>query len=150
MSKTIQEASESTLKLASLFSSADPGREFSYKQIEELTGIKMDNAGKSYMRSAFRKLKLPYEIMRGQGIKILSPENASRIVVDKVIKVDNAIKRASKTTKQVSDRVYDQLSEPEKKNINFLGALFGTIRAYSQNAKKIFNKPQLKAGDEVS
>lgn len=149
MSKTIQAVSEATLKLGGLFNSVEPGREFSYKQIQELTGVTMDNAGKSYMRSALKRLKLPYEIIRGEGIKILSVDNASRIVVDKVIKVDNAIKRAAKTTKQVSDRMYDQLPEAEKKNINFLGALFGTIRAYSINAKRIFSKPQLKAGEEI-
>ena len=92
---------------------------------------------------------MPYETISGTGIKLLSAENASKIVVDKVIKVDNAIKRATKTTKQVTDRVYDELPEPEKKNINFLGALFGTIKAYSTSAKKIFNKPQLKIGEEV-
>lgn len=148
MKNTIQVVSENTLKLQGIFASGD-GRLFTYKEIENLTGVKMDLAGKSYMRSALKRLKMPYEIIRGEGIRLLSPENASRIVVDKVIKVDNAIKRASKTTKQVSDKVYDRLSELEQKNINFLGALFGTIRAYSSNAKKIFNKPQLKAGDEI-
>lgn len=149
MNNTIQQVSEDTLKLVGLFSSAEVGREFTFKNIEDLTGIKMDERGKGFMRSALKKLKMPYENIRGHGICLLSPENASRIVVSKVVKVDNSIKRAAKTTKQVSDRVYDKLSEEEKKNINFLGALFGTIRAYSTSAKRIFSKPQLKVGEEV-
>ena len=55
MNKTIQSASEETLKLYNLFASAESGREFSYKDLQDLTGIKMDDAGKSHMRSALRK-----------------------------------------------------------------------------------------------
>lgn len=150
MNKTIQKVSEETLKIYNLLSSSEPGKEFSYKEIEDSTGVKMNNDGKSKMRSALRKLKMPNETIKGKGIKLLSKENAGSIVAHKVIKVDNAIKKAAKTTKQVSDRVYEQLSEPEKKHLNFVGALFGTIRAYSNSAKKIFQKPQIKQGQEIN
>lgn len=149
MNKTIQEVSNETLKLEEIFSSATPGEFFSYQSLQQLSNVRMDERGKCYMRSALKRLKLPYEVVIGSGIKILSVENASRIVINKVVKIDNSIKRAEKTTKNVRAKVYDQLPEPEKKNIDFLGALFGTIRSYSTSAKRIFSRQQLKAGEII-
>lgn len=149
MNKTIQEVSKETLKLEGIFSTATPGEFFSYEMLQKLSNVKMDERGKSYMRSALKRLKLPYEVIIGNGIKILSAKNASQIVINKVVKIDNSIKRAEKTTKQVRARVYNQLTEPEQKNINFLGALFGTIRSYSASAKRIFSKEPLKIGERV-
>lgn len=144
---SIQEVSKETLQLENVFRSANPGEFFLYSELQKLTGVKMDETGKTYMRSALKRLKLPYEVIRGKGVAVLSPKNATNIVVHKVVKVDTAIKRAEKTTKQVRERVYNELTEPEQKNINFLGALFGTIRSYSQSAKKIFGKKPVMIGE---
>ncbi len=147
---TLQDVSANTLKLENIFSSAIEGQYFSYKELQQLTNVVMDNKGKTYIYSALRRLKLPYETVRGEGIKLLSKDNATRIVIGKIIKTDNSIKRAEKTTKQVKDRVYEQLTEPEKKNIIFLGTLFGTIRSYSQSAKRIFNNKPLLIGEKIN
>lgn len=144
---SIQEVSKETLQLENVFRSANPGEFFLYSELQKLTGVKMDETGKTYMRSALKRLKLPYEVIRGKGVAVLSPKNATNIVIHKVVKVDTAIKRAEKTTKQVRERVYNELTEPEQKNINFLGALFGTIRSYSQSAKKIFGKKPVMIGE---
>lgn len=146
---TIQEVSKHTLKIENVLSSATPGEFLSYKQIQELSGVQMDNKGKGYMRSALKRLKLPVETISGKGIKIISKDNATSIVVSKVQRIDSSIRKAEKTTKQVRDRVYNELPEVEQKNINFLSALFGTIRSYSQSAKKIFNKPVLTIGEKI-
>lgn len=146
---SIQQTSAETLKLETLLSNASKGNYFSYKDLQKLTGVLMDNRGKTFMRSALRRLKMPYEVVKGEGIKLLCSDNASRIVVTKVIKIDNSVKRADKTTKQVRDKVYNELTETEQKNINFLSALFGTIRSYSQSAKKIFYSEPLKIGTHV-
>lgn len=145
--KSIQQVSEETLKIENIFRSATPGQFFSYEELGRLAELKMDNKGKQFMRSALRRLKMPYEVISGMGIKTLSAQNGTKIIVNSVVKVDNSIKKAEKTTKQVRARVYDELTEPEQKNINFLSALFGTIRSYSTNAKKIFHKEQIKIGE---
>lgn len=147
MSKSIQEVSKETLKLENVFSSATPGELFTYSKLQELTGVRMDNNGKGYMRTALKRLKLPYKVYSGKGVEILSAKNATEIIVHRVSKIDNSIKKADKVTRQVSAKVYNELTEPEQKNINFLGALFGTIRAYSISAKRIFAKPSLKIGE---
>lgn len=147
--QTIQKVSEETLKIENIISSSAPGQILSYKELQIQSGVTMDTKGKTYMRTALKRLKMPYETISGSGIRLLSPQNASKIVIHKVIKVDNSIKRAAKTTKQVSERVYNDLTEPEKKNLNFLGALFGTIRGYSTTAKRIFGKQLVRIGDTV-
>lgn len=147
---TIQDVSVNTLKLEGIFSSATAGEYFSYQNLQQLSGVRMDNRGKQYIKSALRRLKLPYETVRGQGIRLLSKDNATKIVVRDVIRIDNSIKKAEKTTRQVKDRVYEQLTEGERKNINFLGALFGSIRSYSQSAKRIFKNDPLKIGEKVN
>lgn len=149
MKQTIQSISEETLRLENLFASAQSGEFFTYQKMEELASVKMDLRGKAFMRTALKRLKLPFETISGEGIKLLSKDNASKIVVHKVLKVDNSIKRAAKTTKQVTARVYDDLTEPEQKNLNFLSALFGTIRAYSTDAKRIFQTKRLLAGEKI-
>lgn len=102
--KTIQEVSEQTLKIENILASGSPGEEFTYQQLQNLTGVKMDNIGKSYMRSALRRLRMPYEVTHGVGIRLLSPDNAMRIVTTKVVKIDNTVKRAEKTVKQVREK----------------------------------------------
>lgn len=146
---TIQDVSANTLKLEGIFVSAKSGEYFSYQQLQELSGVRMDNRGKGYIKSALRRMKMPYETVRGQGIKLLSKDNATKIVVRDVIRIDNSIKKAEKTTNQVRQKVYDQLTEAERKNINFLGALFGSIRSYSQSAKRIFRNDTPKIGDKI-
>ena len=146
---TIQDVSTNTLKIEALISASPSGKYFSYSDLQKTTGIQMDENGKSHLRSALRRLKMPYETIQGEGIRLLSPENASKIVVRSVVRIDNSIKKAEKTTKHVRNKVFNELTEDEKKNINFLSALFGTIRSYSTSAKRIFDTQNLKVGDKI-
>lgn len=133
----LQEVSEQTLKLEKVLSTATPGEYFTYKQLQELSGVTMNEKGKQYMRSAFSRLKLDYEVRPGEGVTVLSPDNAMRIIAHRVIKIDNSVKKAEKVTKQVQKRVYNELSDVDKKQINVLAGFFGTIRTWSNSAKKL-------------
>ncbi len=145
----IQEVSNDTLKLQSLFASAAEGENYTYKEIEDITGVTMNNAGKGYMRTALSRLKLPYETTKGIGITLLAKDNALRIVVHKVVKVDRSIRKAEKTNKQVTKRMYDQLSEIEQKHINFIGASLGTVLAVASKVKSIFSKENLRVSNNL-
>lgn len=150
MQNTIQEVSKETLLLENIFSSATPGEFFSYSQLQQLTGVKMDNRGKSFMRSALNRQKMEYETVMGKGIKVLSAQNAMNIVGHRVIKIDKATKRAYKTTKRVTAKVFDELPEHEQKKLTFTGAALGTILSFAASAKRIFSKEVLKIGNKVS
>jgi hypothetical protein len=147
--QTIQQVSQKTLKFESIFTDAPLNQYFSYKELQERTGFEMSDRNKTYMRSALRRLKLPYEVRRGDGIVLVGEKNAIRIAAYKVIRIDNAVRSGEKTTKQISIKTYHLLTEPERKNINFLSALFGSIRSYSNNAKKIFNHQPLIIGERI-
>jgi len=56
--KEIDEISKESLILKEYFAKFEPGEELSYLQIENESGVKMDNKGKGYMRTALKNLKL--------------------------------------------------------------------------------------------
>ena len=141
---TIAEVSKQTLQIENVLEKAKAGDFITYKNLEILSGVKMNNRGKGYMRTALNRLKIEYTPIRGEGIELASPENSISIVSRRVIKIDNSVKRAEETTKRVTEQFYDQLSENEQKNVNYLSAVFASLRAYSTSAKIFFKKTQEK------
>lgn len=141
---TIAQASSQTLRIENVLKSSRPGDFITYKNIEALSGVKMDNKGKGYLRTALNRLKLEYSPVAGQGIELASAQNAIVIVSKRVVKIDNSVKKAEKTTKRITNQFYDKLSESEQKNVNYLSAVFGSLRAYSQSAKMFFKKTEHK------
>jgi hypothetical protein len=142
---TIAEVSKQTLQIERVLKQAKPGDFITYKNLEVLSGVKMDNKGKSYMRTALNRLKLEYSPRPGEGIVLASPENSISIVSKRVIKIDSSVKRAEKTTKRITNQFYDKLTEHEQRNVNYLSAVFASLRAYSQSAKMFFKKTEYKA-----
>jgi hypothetical protein len=141
---TIAEVSKQSLKLENILRSSRPGEFISYKNLESLSGVRMDNKGKGYLRTALNRLKLEYSPVIGQGIQLADAGNAIAIVSKRVIKIDNSVKRAEKTTKRITNQFYDKLNEHEQKNVNYLSAVFASLRAYSQTAKQFFKKTEHK------
>lgn len=141
---TIAQASNQTLKIENILKSCKPGEFVTYKSLEGLTGVRMDNKGKGYLRTALNRLKLEYSPVSGQGIELASPSTAIQIVSKRVIRIDNTVKKAEKTTKRITNQFYDKLSEPEQKNVNYLSAVFASLRAYSQSAKTFFKRTEHK------
>ena len=143
--KSIQKVSENTLKIENYLSGKNLGDSISYRELELKTGVKMNTYGKSYLRTAIKRLNLDYECIQNEGIVLISDKNAGRIIVHKLVKIDNAVKRGKRSLNVIYDRVYESLSEPEKKHINFIGAAFGAIQLAAENGKrmiKIQNKAQ--------
>lgn len=142
---TIAEVSKQTLQIESVLKQAKPGDFITYRNLEVLSGVKMDNRGKAYMRTALNRLKLEYSPRPGEGIVLASPENSISIVSKRVIKIDSSVKRAEKTTKRITNQFYDKLTENEQRNVNYLSAVFASLRAYSQSARMFFKKTEHKA-----
>lgn len=141
---TIAELSKQSIHIENTLKDRKPGDFITYGEIESTTGVKMDNKGKSYLRTALNRLKMEYAVVRGQGIELAGTSNAIAIVSKRVIKIDNSVKRAEKTTKRISDQFYEKLEDHEQKNINYLSAVFGSLRAYSKSAKAFFKRPDQK------
>lgn len=146
MKKTLPEVSKETLILENFLKEALSGETIKYETLEKVSGVTMDTKGKSYLRSALKKLKMPYESIPGIGMKLCCVDNAMNIVSHGIIKIDNSVKKAEKTTKQVRDISFDNLSKEEQERITFLTAWFGSVRAFSNSAKTLFGKEQIKIG----
>lgn len=134
--KTLAKISEDTLTLIRYLEGVEHGQMLSYQKIEQDTGVKMDTpAGKSYLRTACKKLHREYSCLRGVGIELASPKSATTLVVGRLVKIDNAVKRGERTYNNVSIAFYNELPPAEQKQINFIGAAFGAIRVAAENGK---------------
>jgi len=136
--KTIQTISVNTISIIEYLKDKKPGEKITYKMITTATGVNMNVAGKSYLRTALHKLKLEYECIMNMGIILASEKNTTRILVHKLVKIDNAVKRGEKSYKNLNLSFYDKLSDQERKQINFIGAAFGAIRLAAENGRQIF------------
>lgn len=149
--QTLAKISEESLTLVNYLKDVEHGQILSYQQIEKDTGVKMDNpAGRGYLRTACKKLKREYSCIRGVGIQLASAETANTLVIGRLVKIDNAVKRGERTYNNVSLAFYNELSPLEQRQINFVGAAFGAIRVaaengkyYLKNAQKVTSSPVL-------
>ena len=134
--QTLAKISEESLTLINYLKEVEHGQILSYQQIEQDTGVKMDKpAGRSYLRTACKKLKREYSCIRGVGIKLAIAESASTLIIGRLVKIDNAVKRGERTYNNVSVAFYDELPPAEQRQINFVGAAFGAIRVAAENGK---------------
>lgn len=144
MNKTIAEISKEALQIEQYLKGCNAGEFVAYKEIEAKTGVTMDGHGKGYLRTALNRLKMEYTCVRGSGIELASPDNSMEIISQKVVKIDNSVKRAEKTYKNITHSFYDKLSNEDKKQVHFVGSVFGAIRLAANNAKSFFKKENPK------
>lgn len=134
--KTLAKISEESLTLIKYLEGVEHGQILSYQKIEQDTGVNMSTpAGKSYLRTACKKLRREYSCLRGVGIELASPKTATTLIVGRLVKIDNAVKRGERTYHNVSVAFYNELPPQEQKQINFIGAAFGAIRVAAENGK---------------
>ena len=144
--QTLAKISEESLTLMNYLKDVEHGQILSYQQIEQDTGVKMSNpAGRSYLRTACKKLKREYSCIRGIGIKLASADTATTLVIGRLVKIDNAVKRGERTYNNVSIAFYNELTPNEQKQINFVGAAFGAIRVAAENGKYYLKNIQKNA-----
>ena len=123
--------------IESFFSTAPHGAFISYADIESATSVTMDNAGKSALRQALNRLKLPYDVRRGEGVELCGKDNAERIIAGKIRRIDTSVKNADKTQKQVCSLHLPDMDEDTKKRILLVGSALGAIIAASRQYKEI-------------
>ena len=142
--KTIPEICEETKSLKDYFELKRDGDVIAFDAIEADLNIKMDYTGKQHMRSALRSLQREYAAIRGYGIELSSPANATSLVSHRLIKIDNAVKRGERAAKRCMHFIDDMTAE-DSKNMLFVTSAFGAIRAsanlyrkqYRQNKERI-------------
>lgn len=142
---TINEVSQDTIKLEAYLEEKKPGDVLYFSEVENETGVKMTATGKGYLRTAIKRAGHLYIPVRGVGVELVSEKTATTVISHRVIRIDNSVKKAEKTTKKVADKFYEKLNNEQKNHVNFIGSVFAAIRAYSVNAKKILaNRPPVQ------
>jgi len=147
--KTIAKISEDTIKLISYIESLSDGQFLKYSQIQGESGVNMDTAGKSYLRTACKRLKREYSCIKGIGIELASEKTANNIIVHSLVKIDRTVRRAEKKYNNLTVSFYEKLSPQEQKQINFIGAAFGAIRVAAENGKHYIKRCEMQNNGNI-
>jgi len=114
-----------------------PDTKISYLEIEDATGVPMDNKGRGYLRNAARYCGVEYSAVPKYGIEIAGPNNGTEIIGGRLARIDAATRRAEIATKNISKRHLAAMSNEDQKAIVFLGSVFGAIRANAEGYKRL-------------
>jgi hypothetical protein len=149
MRKTIPQVSKETLLLQTYLERHKPGDEISFTSIEANTGVEMNYKGRGYLRTAIKRAKLEYSAIRGYGIKLADPGTTMPIMINKLDKIDRAVKRADKSHKNLQVQFFEKLSKEEQKQLLFIGAAFGAIRVAAENGKLLYQSKKSVSNAET-
>lgn len=133
--QTFAQISEQSITLSDYLLLQPKGALLSYTQIESDTGVKMDDQGKSYLRTALKRSKIEYTPIKGHGIELACVDNAMGIVGQKLNRVSSSIKRAEKTHLNIKSQFYNELSDEDKQNSMMIGIAFATMNHLAKESK---------------
>lgn len=133
--------SEEMLALRKVLSEAPMGAYIPFKQLAEVSGVKMDGRGKALMRSALRGLKRYYRSDHGKGIELACPGNTMPIVSCKAGRVSSAIKTARKVSTSLYESYVSKLDPKDRERlglyVSVLAAVEATSKAFSGLGRKM-------------
>lgn len=129
-----QEKQAKVAKLAAFFGTFQDGEELSWMRIESDTGIRMrpSDVGRACVRLALRRLKRPYETLRGQGVRLSAPGSAITIVRGRFCRIDGAVRAADRTQRELSKRHLEQMTSADQQRMIVSAGFFGAIRTIAK------------------
>lgn len=141
-----QERVDQMQRLVQYLNEQPDGQQLKWTQIASETGIQMGQCGRNMVRRALSKIKRPYVALVSIGVKLSDAETALPIVATKFVRIDNAVKRADRTQREVSARHLTQLDSDKQKRMLLLASFFGAVRAAATSYKdQYYKKPSKKA-----
>jgi hypothetical protein len=136
LTTTIADVSEDTLAIESYLRSLKPGDTTTYAEIHKATRVRMDSAGKAKIRSAAKRANIIYTTIRGVGIQLADEVNGVPILADRLVRVDNATKRAEKIAATIYEQHGAKMTEENKATTIGVIAIFGTIRVLADQRRR--------------
>jgi hypothetical protein len=140
MTQAICEREADIARLKDYFAGMPDGEYVAWLRIEAETGVSMafPGNGRNDARRALRRLKRPYEAIRGDGVKLSAPDNAISIVRGRFVRIDGDVRIADKTQQQLRARHLDQMSADDQRTMIITAGFFGAIRTLvKENSTKI-------------
>jgi len=146
MIRSIPETTQSIQSIAEVLADRPDGSTVSWLEIEKATGISMRTGGpgREWTRRALRKIRRPYEAVRGNGVRLSAPTTALTISGHKFVRIDGAVRIAERVNRQLSERHLDKMTGEEQRTLIAYGALFGTIRAVAKQNKPLIARREIK------
>jgi len=146
----IAEISKESIAIENYIKTLNAGENVFYETVEKETGVEMNLRGKALLRGALKRLSLEYTPMSapntGKGYVLADANNASSIVVAKVLKVDRGIQRTHRTAEKLKNQFQDQLNDVDKNIIDTIHVQTGTMLAIARVATKgIYARKTIKA-----
>jgi hypothetical protein len=135
--RTIGDTHQDTLKLQDFLSTQNHGSVLTYEVVQRETGVTMDLIGKGRLRQAMKHLRREYSAIRGTGIRLADASGVLPIISSRMNRIDNAVRRADKSQRNLQDQFYAEMSAEDKKRILFMGAVFGAIRLAAEQGRQV-------------
>lgn len=107
------------------------GEEVSWMRVEHDSGVKMDYAGRALARLALKRLRRPYEAIRGTGIRLSSATNAVTILAGRFARVETAIQKTDRVREALETRHFAQMNEGDQKKMLLAKSFFGALKVCS-------------------
>lgn len=136
MFETTQENAARQARVTAYLETLQDGEEVPWIRFEADLNITMDDAGRNIVRDALRKAKRPYESIRGEGIRLSSPERAMAILGQRFVRIDNTVRSADRTQRALQARHLESMKPSEQQKMLAAAGFFGTIRAFAADARK--------------
>lgn len=133
---SVPEVEAQLARLADYFEKRADGDEVQWTVIATTTGVRMTAKGKDLARRALRRIKRPYEALRGVGVRLSSPVTAMTIVRGNMMRVDGAMRVAAKTQKQLQARHLEKMSGDDQRRMLVAAGFFGALRAFATDARE--------------
>jgi hypothetical protein len=121
---------------------AKDGARFSWLELEQATGVKMDDRGKALLRQQLDRINRPYLSLHGDGIELSCPTNAEEIVGRHTLRLKNAFTSAKETTDVVMVRHGKELASDVLARLTHKQAMFATLDLTAELAKTTKKLPK--------
>jgi hypothetical protein len=129
--KTIAKISEETLTIINYLQDIPHGQYLTYAQIQKDTKVTMDVRGKSYLRTACKKLKRLYSPLSGEnhglGIRFACKDDAMSHEIKALGTIEHGIKKTKKVTDIITTDFYKEMLPQEQKQVMLVGSLLGAV-----------------------
>lgn len=144
MTPTIAEVSEDTLALETYLRGLPVGALVSYAEIARDAGVPMDGRGKARLRVASKRAQRVYTTIRGFGLKLSDAFNSLTIIQDRLVRVDNSVKRAETTTQLVLSQHREEMQQEDRRQAELVSMMFANVRAISNQRKRELRQARAK------
>jgi len=118
-------------RLKDFFGALPDGEEVSWMRVEHDSGVKMDYAGRSMARLALKRLRRPYEAIKGTGLRMSSAGNSVTILAGRFARVETAIQKTDRVREALETRHFAQMSEVDQKKMLLAKSFFGALKVCS-------------------